>query len=366
MHRVRRPDDRMPRVSDGAQERRQGVDEALRAHSHDERQPSRPPRWIERFAELEDLICRRRRSELDSERVVHPGEELHVRAAQLPRPLADPEHVRRAVVPVAGQGVPPRQRLLVVEHEPLVARPEVDAVEALRLREIDPTGADEVERALDLGGEHLIALALGRVRHELLIPGVHLGEVGEAAVRERADEVERGRRLVVGPEEPGRVRRPRRSRRCVVVDDVAEERRQLELAHALGRLRSRLRELPGDAADLHERQAGAVDHHDRHLQKDLQLLADRDGAEVAKRLGAVAGLEQESTSLGDRAERCCEIARLACENQRRHRPQLREGGVGGGRARPGGLLADGVRAPVRRSPSGIGHVHRLERVYCAK
>ena len=327
MHRIRRPDDGVPGVPNGADDRRQRVDEALRPHPHDQRQPPGPPRRIEPLAELDDLVGGRRRPELDPERVVDAGEELDVRASQLVRSLADPEHVRRAVVPVAGQRVLPRQRLLVVEHEALVARPQIDAVEPLRLGDVDPAGADEVERALDLGGERLVALSLGRARDELLVPRVHLGEIGEAAVREGADEVERGRGLVVDPQQPRRIGRPRLERRRVVVDHVTEERRQLEVPHALRRLRSRLRELARDPADLHERQPGAVDHHHRHLQEDLQLLADRDRAEVAKRLGALARLEQKRPAAGDVAERRLEVSRLAREHERRHRPQLFDGGV---------------------------------------
>ena len=42
----------------------------------------------------------------------------------------------------------------------------------------------------------------------------------------------------------------------------------------LGRRRARLRELAGDPPDLDDRQRGAVGEHGRHLQHDLQLLAD--------------------------------------------------------------------------------------------
>ena len=130
------------------------VDEAFRPHPHDQRQPSGSPRRVEPIAELDDLIGGRRGPELEPERIFDAGEELDVRASQLACPLADPEHVRGAVVPVAGQRVPARQRFLVVEHETLVARPQIDAVEPLRLGHVDPAGPDEVERALDLGGQH--------------------------------------------------------------------------------------------------------------------------------------------------------------------------------------------------------------------
>ena len=150
-----------PDVPNRSDDRRQRVDETLGAHPHDERQPSGPATRVEPLAELDDLTGGRRRAELDPERVPDAGEELDVRAVRLVRALADPEHVRRAVVPVAGQRVPPGQRLFVVEHEALVARPEVDAVQPSRLGDVDAAGADEGKRALDLAGEHVVAPPFG-------------------------------------------------------------------------------------------------------------------------------------------------------------------------------------------------------------
>ena len=54
------------------------------------------------------------------------------------------------------------------------------------------------ERPVDLAGDRLVAAALGARRDELLVPDVHLGEVGEAALGEGAQQVERRRGVVVG------------------------------------------------------------------------------------------------------------------------------------------------------------------------
>ena len=50
-------------------------------------------------------------------------------AIDLAGPVADPEHVRGAVVVVAGDRVDPGERLLVGEDQRLMARVEVDLVE---------------------------------------------------------------------------------------------------------------------------------------------------------------------------------------------------------------------------------------------
>jgi hypothetical protein len=90
---------------------------------------------------------------------VHAGEELDVRAVRLSRPLADPEQVRGAVVPVARQRVLARQALLVVEQQALVARVDVDLVQAPLRRQVDAARRHERERALDVAGELVVALA---------------------------------------------------------------------------------------------------------------------------------------------------------------------------------------------------------------
>ena len=226
--------------------------------------------------------------------------------------------------------------LLVVEQQPLVARPDVDLVELRRRREVDPARGHERERALDLGGERLVALALRRARDEVLVPGVHLGQVGEAALRERAHEVERrGRR----GGSPASIRSGSGTRASAVgASSWIMWPRKTGISPSgglLDRRRARLHELPGDAADLQHRQRGAVGEHGRHLQQDLQPLADRDrrvgGAglgqrgEVVERLGAVAGLEQERAAGRDLGERGAHLPRLAGEDERRQRVQALAG-----------------------------------------
>ena len=226
-----------------------------------------------------------------------------------------------------------------------MARPDVDLVELRLAREVDPARGHERERALDLGGERLVAAALRRARDELLVPDVHLGEVGEAALRERAQQVQRRRGLVVALRASARDRgrAPRRSarRRGSCGRGTTGISPSADL---LGRRRARLRELAGDPTDLHHRQRGAVGQDDGHLQEDLQLLADRDRRELVERLGAVARLEQERAARGDLGRARRAAARAS--------PAKTSGGNAFRRAGP----------PRARASSGhSGLVRRLER-----
>src|SRR4029078_13354630 len=90
----------------------------------------------------------------------------------------------------------------------------------------------------------------------------------------------------------------------------------------LGRRRARLRELAGDAADLHHRRSGGIGEHHRHLEEDAEEVADVVGAMLGEALGAIAALEQEGLALGDAAERLHQVARLTGKNQRRKSRKL--------------------------------------------
>ena len=73
-----------------------------------------------------------------------------MRAVEPPSALADPEHVRRAVVPLTRERVGAGQCLLVSEDQRLVARVEVDLVELGAAGEVDAARGHEPQRAFDL------------------------------------------------------------------------------------------------------------------------------------------------------------------------------------------------------------------------
>ena len=74
----------------------------------------------------------------------------------------------------------------------------------MRLR-IDAAGLHEVERLGDAVGEGLVLVALGRVLDEAEHPLMRVGEIGIAARREGAQEVQRRRRLAVRLELAARI-----------------------------------------------------------------------------------------------------------------------------------------------------------------
>ena len=236
-------------------------------------------------------------AELHADRVLDVAEQLHVGAVELAGALADPDEVAGHVVRQLGAAVDAGHRVLVLQHQRLVAGVEVDAVELVGV------GADrlhEVERAVDLG-RHLLVLAahLG-TEHEVGVPGVHLAQVGVPAGDEGAHEVQRRRRRVVDLHEPLRVVGAGLGGELEAVDGVAAVGRQRDAVAGLEVGRAGLGVLPGQAAQLHDRHRRRVGQHDGHLQQHAQLVAGVVGGHAGEGLGAVATLEQERLAVARR------------------------------------------------------------------
>ncbi len=149
----------------------------------------------------------------------------------------------------------------------------------------------------------------------MLVPQVDLGQVGEATLGEGPEEVERGGGLLVGRHETRRIGTPRLFVERLVVHHVPTERVELGVADALGGRRTRLGELARDASDLDHRHAGGVGECHRHLQDDLQLVADRIGREVGERLRAVTGLEEERPAVRNVGQLSRQAPGLTGENE---------------------------------------------------
>ena len=234
---------------------------------------------------------------------------------------------------------------------------EVDLMQGRNRRAVHPAGGHELEGTIDLVGHLCVALA-GRGRgHELTVPAVDLREVGVAAPGEGPKEVQGGRGPVVGGEQATRVGPALVLGEADVVDDLAQERRQLGVALRLGRARPGLGELTGDPPHLHQRDPTRVGEHDRHLQDHPQLVADRVGGGI-ERLGAIPGLEQERLAARHLAELGRECTRLAGEHQRwlvaeGLQDLIELSLVGPGRLVPGGGVAPALRSPGRAHASSL-------------
>ena len=242
---------------------------------------------------------------------------------ELPRAVADPDHVARGRVPVAGGGIDAREGLLVAEQQRLVAGVEIGGAQLGMAFKVEAAGAHEVQRVGNAIRQFLVTARLRGILQETEHPLMHAAEIGEAAGSERAQQIQRRRRLPIGHQLALRIGRARFRREGDVVDDVAAIARQLDAVELFHRRRARLGELSGNAPDLHHRQRAGIGQHHRHLQQHAEEVADVVGAMLGEALGAVAALQQERLAFGDAPKRFFQVARLTCKNQRRKRGKLR-------------------------------------------
>jgi hypothetical protein len=152
VHRVAGPHHRVAGVAHRGSSGGSASVDLVGAHAGDEREPAGDPVGVERSHSASTSSgwrwgracsrsgCARRR-------------ELDVGAVELAGALADPEHVGRAVVPVAGERVLAGEGLLVAEDERLVAGVEVDLVELGVVSVSMPAGRHEAQGPVDLVGE---------------------------------------------------------------------------------------------------------------------------------------------------------------------------------------------------------------------
>ena len=71
--------------------------------------------------------------------------------------IADPDHVARGRVPVAGSGIDARKGLLVAEQQRLVAGVEIGCAQFRMAFQVETAGAHEIERVRDAVRQFLVA-----------------------------------------------------------------------------------------------------------------------------------------------------------------------------------------------------------------
>ena len=151
---------------------------------------------------------------------------------------------------------------------------------------------------------------------------MHAVQVGEAAFCKCAHQVERACGLMVCLYQTLWVWHSCIKMRSWVVHHVAAEHWQLVAVHHFGVVRTRLRKLSGNAANLHHGYAHGVGKHHSHLQNHAQLFANVYCSKFFEAFGTVAGLQQKCVAACHLAKCGLQRASLTCKHQRRKRRDL--------------------------------------------
>jgi hypothetical protein len=191
-----------------------------------------------------------------------------------------------------------RQRLLIRQQQGFVRGEEVGLADLRGGLAGQAAGFHEGQGLGQARRQILVQLALQGVRHAAQRPRMHLVQIGITALGEGTQQVQRGRRLVIGAQHARRVGDTVFGREVRAVDDVAAIAGQFHTVNGLGIGGTGLGELAGHAAHLDHRHGGAIGQHHGHLQQHAEGVADVVGAEFLEAFGAIAALQQERLALG--------------------------------------------------------------------
>src|SRR5215213_3274203 len=99
-----------------ADQLRQMIADLVRSEPVDQRQASRLIVGVEHVDQPQQFLRLQRGAAFQSDRILDAAEIFHMAVIELPRTVADPDHVARGCVPVSGGGIDAREGLLVAEQ----------------------------------------------------------------------------------------------------------------------------------------------------------------------------------------------------------------------------------------------------------
>ena len=360
MHWITAPDNLGTACLHRFQQRRQTGTNLVRAHARDQRQLTWHIVRVQRFDQPNEFIRIEARPALQTNGVANTTHIFDMRPVGLPGPVTNPDHMRRSGIPVllVGDGVAACQRFLIVEKKRHMAGVEICLGKWARCFRRDAAGPHEIEALLDTAGQFLKPFRLGCSGKEFGDPAVNFCEVGKAALREGAQQVQRGGRLFIDAQQPLWIRHPILFGKRHGVDHVTAIAWQLDAVDGFHRRGARLGKLACHPPDLDHRHRGTKGQHHCHLQNDLEGVTNIVRREFGKALGTVTTLKKEGPPFGNLAKLALQALRLACKHQRRHRGELRlDAGEFFG-IRVIRNLFDGMVAPTVRLPGhGTSFLH---------
>ena len=359
VHRITRPDDGMPLALDGTNERGKAGFNFVMAIAGDERDPARRARRVQRVEQAQKNIGRQARADLDTDGIADAAQELDMRRSFKAGSVADPQHVRAGVIPVAGQRILPSQRLLVREQQRFVAGVELRALQLRHRVGIDPARIHEIERFANTISNIPILLGPWAASHEIMCPGMNLMQIGIATVRKGAEQVQRGGGLVIGLHHALRIGRAASGVERDVVDDVAAIGGELDAIDRFGVGTARFGELAGHAAEFYRRQLRREGQNDGHLEQDAEGIADIVRVEFGERFGAIAALKQKCLAIDDARKIRRQVTGLTGKNKRGKAAECRGGAVHGCRVRVSRELTRFVRGPAGGVPFACHNARAL-------
>ena len=128
------------------------------AEAGDQRQPARLVVRIQHVDKADEFVGLERRAAFEADRVLDAAAEFDMGMVGLAGAVADPQHVARGCIPVAGGRIDAGHGLLKAQQQRLMAGEELGLAQLRRGIGIDAAGAHEAQGLGDAVGQCLVAL----------------------------------------------------------------------------------------------------------------------------------------------------------------------------------------------------------------
>src|ERR1700730_17064818 len=181
VHRVAGPNNTAPFPSHGADQTRQTIGRLAGATPANQGETAGFVRRIENVDEPQQLVRRKRGAAFEPERVFDPARIFHMSMARMAGAVADPEHMTRSRIMIAGRRIDPGQRFLIAEQQSLVRGIKIGLAQFLMCLGIEADRAHKPEGLGDPVREFVIAGRLRAVLDEAEHPAMRIFEIGIAA-----------------------------------------------------------------------------------------------------------------------------------------------------------------------------------------
>ncbi len=185
------------------------------------------------------------------------------------------------------------------------------------------------------------------------VPVFRVMQIGEAAVDQRADEIQCQCGALITAQNHLRIGNPVFSSERAAIDEIAAETRQGCSFACLDVGRPRLGVLARHTSYTNDRLLQPVQHHQAHLQKDLELVDDVLGRTLVKGLGAVAALQYEGVTALCLRNQLLERIDLPGRHERRQAAEVGHDTFERRGVRICRLLGRRLRLPAGRMPLGL-------------
>jgi len=191
VHRIARPDDGMAFPLHGPDERGQAAFDLVVPEARNQRHPPWLTPRIKRVEHFQKRIWSERGAAFHTDRIADTAQKLDMGRSLKTRPVANPQEMRAGIIPVASQAVLPGQALLIRQQQRFVAGVKGCGFELRHSVRIDPARFHEGQRLADTVGHFLEFFCPRAACHEIVGPAMYLLEIGVAASRESAKQIER-------------------------------------------------------------------------------------------------------------------------------------------------------------------------------